>query len=360
MDSERLYKSYQSARKFVGTTFRDGQKTGGGLPGFTNHLSGEKETDDSKETAKAPENTTNPMDEAFNRMSTGSARFFSNEKNALETFRKLHELMMRSILDLLFGDMRHPYTEEASQCVAADDTSGFSLDSEDFAEYEMVTTYDHFSYSVEEYESVDFSAKGTVQTDDGRSIDIDLNLHMSRSFKTYYEDTFAGIVGRRFTDPLVVNFNDCPAELKSMDFFFDLDADGEKEKIKTLSENSGYLALDLNGDGLINDGSELFGTKSGDGFHDLSLYDEDHNGWIDENDSIFEKLKIWAKDPSGNDLLFTLKEKNIGAMYLGNADTDFSLNSRADNQTLGAIRKTGLFLYENGTAGTLQHVDLVS
>ena len=182
---------------------------------------------------------------------------------------------------------------------------------------------------------------------------------MSRSFKSYYEKTFAGITGR-FRDPLVINFNDCPADLTQMDFFFDLDSNGEKEKIKTLSENSGYLALDLNEDGIINDGSELFGTQSGDGFYDLSIYDVDLNGWIDENDSIFEKLKIWARDPSGNDLLFTLKEKNIGAMFLGNTDTEFSLNSRVDNTALGAIRKTGLFLYEDGSAGTLQHVDLVS
>ncbi len=39
----------------------------------------------------------------------------------------------------------------------------------------------------------------------------------------------------------------------------------------------------------INDGSELFGTSSGDGFKDLATYDEDENGWIDENDSIFSK-----------------------------------------------------------------------
>ena len=40
---------------------------------------------------------------------------------------------------------------------------------------------------------------------------------------------------------------------------------------------SGYLALDKNGDGTINDGSELFGTRNGDGFADLAQYDEDGN-----------------------------------------------------------------------------------
>ena len=99
---------------------------------------------------------------------------------------------------------------------------------------------------------------------------------------------------------------------------------------------------------------------TGDGFFDLSMYDEDGNGWIDESDSVFEKLKIWAKDPSGNDILYTLKDKNIGAMFLGNADTQFNLTNALTNDVWGTIRKTGMFLYEDGTAGTLQHVDLVS
>ena len=77
---------------------------------------------------------------------------------------------------------------------------------------------------------------------------------------------------------------------------FDIDADGEEESISYLQGGSGYLALDKNGDGVINDGSELFGTKSGDGFADLAEYDADGNGWIDENDPIFDKLLIWAKD----------------------------------------------------------------
>ena len=37
---------------------------------------------------------------------------------------------------------------------------------------------------------------------------------------------------------------------------------------------------------------KLFGTSSGDGFKDLAEYDEDGNGWIDENDSIFNRLKV--------------------------------------------------------------------
>ena len=68
---------------------------------------------------------------------------------------------------------------------------------------------------------------------------------------------------------------------------------------------------------MINDGNELFGTKSGDGFKDLAKYDKDRNGWIDEADDIFDDLRIWTKDEQGNDKLLTLKEAGVGAIYLG-------------------------------------------
>ncbi|MBQ8547586.1 MAG: hypothetical protein IJ427_03720, partial [Lachnospiraceae bacterium] len=114
-----------------------------------------------------------------------------------------------------------------------------------------------------------------------------------------------------------------------------------------------------NEDGTINDGSELFGTKSGDGFADLAAYDGDGNGWIDEADEVFSKLKIWTKDENGENLLLNLKEADVGAIYLGNANTQFSLNNAETNETNAIVRKTGVFLKESGTVGTVQHVDLV-
>ena len=67
-------------------------------------------------------------------------------------------------------------------------------------------------------------------------------------------------------------------------FSFDLDSDGVKEDIPMIRPGSGFLALDLNKDGIINNGNELFGPHTGDGFVELSSYDKDTNNWIDEND----------------------------------------------------------------------------
>lgn len=56
--------------------------------------------------------------------------------------------------------------------------------------------------------------------------------------------------------------------------------------------------------------------------------------------------------------LFAFGQKGIGAICLGSVDTDFSFKNDA-NQTQGELRQTGIFLREDGTAGTVQQIDLV-
>lgn len=223
------------------------------------------------------------------------------------------------------------------------------------------TQYMSMQVSMSQYhaetEQTSFSTTGTVVTADGREISINLDVSMSRSFEEYYETSqTAQIV--QMMDPLVINLDTDVAALSDQKFEFDIDSDGILDSISMLQGGSGYLALDKNGDGVINDGSELFGTASGDGFYDLSMYDEDGNGWIDENDEIFSKLLIWSKDENGNDELYHLKESGVGAICLQKVATDFSLNSLKTNQTNGQLRSTGVFLYENGSAGTIQQLDL--
>lgn len=208
-----------------------------------------------------------------------------------------------------------------------------------------------------EAEQTDFSTQGKVVTASGKEITFQVGVSMSRSF---YEETasFLDLSAVKLTDPLVINLDTETASVSDQKFYFDLDADGHAEQISRLNAGSGFLALDKNGDGIINDGSELFGTASGNGFADLAQYDQDGNGWIDEADEIFDKLLIWQKDENGKDVLRGLGAAGVGAIYLGNVNTEFSLNSQTDNKTNAVIRQTGMFLYENGAAGTMQQIDL--
>lgn len=201
-------------------------------------------------------------------------------------------------------------------------------------------------------ERVSAKMQGCVRTSDGREIALDVNLNLSQSFYSKVEKSQAV-----FTDPLVVTFDGKLPELEKATFSFDIDSDGESDQISKLSSGSGYLALDKNGNGTIDDGSELFGTESGNGFADLAQYDEDQNGWIDEADSVFDKLRVWTGSGEESQLL-ALGEAGMGAIYLGSAEVDFTYRSAA-GETLGALRSTGMFLYENGSTGNISQIDLV-
>lgn len=209
---------------------------------------------------------------------------------------------------------------------------------------------------VSESESVTFASSGMVKTQDGRSIDFNIEVSMSRAFTSQINTLTTQNYIK--TDPLVINLDTDIGSVTDQKFLFDLDSDGDEEEISFAGKGSGFLALDKNGDGRIGDGSELFGTKSGDGFKDLAAFDEDGNGWIDENDSIYSKLKVWTKDEDGNDYLINLKDADVGAIYLDNVDTQFSLKD-GNNRLNGEIKKTGIYLHEStGAAGTLNHIDL--
>lgn len=208
-----------------------------------------------------------------------------------------------------------------------------------------------------EAESTTFATTGIVRTADGRDINFNMEVSMSRAFTASINSL--EVESYIKTDPLMINLDTDIGSVSDQKFFFDLNADGKEEEISFAGKGSGFLALDRNGDGKINDGSELFGTKSGDGFKDLAAYDEDGNGWIDENDAVFSQLKIWMKDEEGNDRLIRLRDADVGAIYLGNADTQFSLKDD-DHKLNGEIKKTGIYLRESsGEVGTVNHVDLI-
>lgn len=300
-----------------------------------------------------------------------------------QTYADIKQQTIRYIFDLLFAARRNRWSQwrqESGMESGASQTGGVNGESVNAASangnngnemyYQngllmmkprmLVTNMKVLSFGQETYfeesESTSFSTTGTVKTADGREINFNVNVGMSRDFQEYYQEELSQ-TSFTFCDPLVINLDTDLAQLEDQTFYFDIDGDGEEDEVSQLGAGSGYLALDKNGDGVINDGKELFGTASGNGFKDLAEYDEDGNGWIDENDAIWDKLKIWTKDENGKDVLYTLTEKGVGAICLQNVATDFTQRG-ADGQTLGAIRNTGVFLYENGNVGTVQHVDV--
>ena len=182
---------------------------------------------------------------------------------------------------------------------------------------------------------------------------------MAVGFSQEYERLSTEVVrAEELKDPLVISFSTKPVALSDEKMSFDIDADGQADQIAQLQQGYGFLALDKNGDNQINDGSELFGALSGNGFADLAQYDNDQNGYIDENDDIFDQLSVWVKN-EGEDKLMSLKDAGIGAIATENVDSPMNIRDSKGDERLGVIQKSGYYLNEDGKAGLIQQMDYV-
>ncbi len=214
----------------------------------------------------------------------------------------------------------------------------------------------------EEYyqkQSINFNASVEINTPTN-SFKLDLSVAYSKEL--YESHSSRLLIGKEgFSDPLVVNYDEDvnPFEnLSSLKFAFDLDNDGHEELMPFLKQGAGYLALDKNKNGKIDNGSELFGTDSGNGFKDLSVYDTDNNNWIDENDAVFDKLKIWQINENNSSKLVSLLDKNIGAIYLGDVQSGYKYQNSID--TISAVQQSnGIFVKEDGSGiGIVNSIDI--
>jgi hypothetical protein len=213
--------------------------------------------------------------------------------------------------------------------------------------------YKETNYSKEGFS---FTASGNVTTDKGLEISFNASLQMSR--EQYSEIIISEKAGDALIDPLVIDFTGIGTALSDSKVDFDLDADGQIDSIRVPTKGTGFLAYDKNGNGVIDNGSELFGPSTGSGYGELALLDDDNNGWIDENDKSFAQLRIWEKGADGIDKLSTLLEKDVGAISTRKVETGFDLVNL--NEKSGVIRETGIWLKESGGVGFMQELDIVA
>jgi hypothetical protein len=215
------------------------------------------------------------------------------------------------------------------------------------------------SESYYEKQTIDFKSSAYIKTNKGEFA-IELSISLTQEF--YIQNSMSLTFGNAsLIDPLVIHYGDDTNGLdniSSLKFLFDLNNDGTLDNIPLLKKGAGFLALDKNENGKIDNGSELFGPQTSKGFEELKLYDEDKNNWIDENDSIFKSLKIWQKDETGNDNLIALSQAGIGAIYLANVTSGFSYKSSVE-QTNAVLANNSIYLKESGKAGMVSEVHMV-
>ena len=127
---------------------------------------------------------------------------------------------------------------------------------------------------------------------------------------------------------------------------FDLDLNGFSEHVEWLSGDDGLLAVDTNGNGLIDDNSELFGDADGydNGWDKLATLDSNSDGVIDSNDDAWSDLLVW-RDLDGDGYtdegeLFTLDELNITSISL-----DYDANLTSSYTTADGVSHEATDLY---------------
>lgn len=167
----------------------------------------------------------------------------------------------------------------------------------------------------------------------------------------------AATVAQPPRDPLVIDLGTPGIELTTIDdgVYFDLDKNGFAEKTAWIGTEDGFLVLDRNGNGIIDDGGELFSDQvemsdhslSTSGFAALSELDEDENGVIDINDSQFNSLQVWVDanhDGSSANELYLLEELGITSISLNHIQTD-----TVDSDTGTIVTESSVVTFANGT-----------
>lgn len=160
-------------------------------------------------------------------------------------------------------------------------------------------------------------------------------------------------------DPLVIDLATPGIELTSVEngVHFDLDKNGFAEKTAWIGKEDGFLALDRNKNGFIDDGGELFGDQvvlsngkmASSGFEALKDLDTNNDGVINKDDEQFENLRVWVDSDhngiSAPDELKTLDELGITSISL-----DHINKNTVDLQTGTAVTESSIVNFSNGAA----------
>lgn len=168
----------------------------------------------------------------------------------------------------------------------------------------------------------------------------------SKNLDSIGESYLVGIANTQ--SPIVFDLDGDGIELSNLghEIFFDHTGVGIANSTRWVGSDDGLLAIDLNDNGIIDSGIELFGSntligngsKAADGFEAMAAIDSNGNGFLDQADTLFSSLRVWRDlnqdGLSQQEELLTLSSLGISSI---NTDSDNSLIQFSDGSYIEGI-----------------------
>lgn len=165
------------------------------------------------------------------------------------------------------------------------------------------------------------------------------------------------------TSPIVLDLDGDGIETMALGTnYFDLDGDGLRERSGWVSPDDGLLVHDLNGDGRISDGGELFGDhtllksgqKAANGFQALAEYDDNGDGKVDAQDASYVNLQVW-RDLNGNGVSDQGEMQSLDEAGVVSIDVAYANSTHVDAHG-HQHRQVASIMLGNGNASTAADV----
>lgn len=258
---------------------------------------------------------------------------------ATRAVAKASDNPFQTIMEMLLGIQKSP------DVAAATDVKALSPGQSPFGGMQLMELT-HTSES----ERCSFAASGNICLADGSTRQFDVGYRMDRS----EQSTHLGVA--QFKDPLALDFGEPTTRLSKDGVEFDIDGDGQTENLRLPMGNSAVLFNDRNHNGKADDGSELFGPRTGNGFGELAQLDGDSNGWIDSGDVAYADLKLWRLADDGTSGVESLTDAGIGALATASAETPFTI--KENGEAVAQVRASSVWLGEHSGAGVVRQIDV--
>lgn len=164
--------------------------------------------------------------------------------------------------------------------------------------------------------------------------------------------------------PLVIDLDGDGVESAaySRDRYFDHDANGLLESTAWAGSDDGLLVRDLNGNGRIDSGRELFGNNTrlangglaGNGFLALSDLDANQDGLLDSQDAAFSELRVW-RDANGNGITDSGELLTLGQAGVTSIRTQWTTSNLVDGNGQ-AHRQIGSGIRSDGSTASISDI----